>query len=158
MSSERLICPACGSHHGPDACFCAECSMPLGGAEESPEREDRRARALKIDKRYTEGELVKVAGGRHQPEAEMIQNLLLEGGVPSILQRSGGFDVPDFLAAGPRDVMVPKSGEAAAREILGEMATGDLSAAAPNGLKVLLWLIAAVSIGGLVVLTISSTS
>ena len=25
-------------------------------------------------------------------------------------QRSGGFDVPDFLAAGPRDVLVPQSG------------------------------------------------
>ena len=27
-----------------------------------------------------------------------------------MLRRSAGFDVPDFLAAGPRDVMVPISG------------------------------------------------
>lgn len=43
---------------------------------------------------------MKVAGGRHQSEAEMIQNLLLDGGVPSMLQRSGGFDVPDSLPLG----------------------------------------------------------
>ena len=34
-------------------------------------------------------------------EAELIQGILLEEGIPSILRRSGGFDVPDFLAAGP---------------------------------------------------------
>ena len=33
--------------------------------------------------------------------------MLLEEGIPSLLRRSGGFDVPDFLAAGPRDVLVP---------------------------------------------------
>ena len=32
------------------------------------------------------------------------------------MRRSGGFDVPDFLAAGPRDMLVPRGGEAAARE------------------------------------------
>ena len=58
-------------------------------------------RARKIDPAFTEGELVRVAGGRNQAEAELIQGLLLEWGVPSILRRSAGFDVPDFLAAGP---------------------------------------------------------
>ncbi len=58
-------------------------------------------RARKIDPSYTEGRLVRVAGGRNQPEAEFIQGLLLEEGVPSVLRRSAGFDVPDFLAAGP---------------------------------------------------------
>ena len=47
-------------------------------------------------------EPVRAAGGRNQVEAELIQGLLLEEGVPSILRRSAGFDVPDFLAAGPR--------------------------------------------------------
>jgi hypothetical protein len=40
------------------------------------------------------------------------------------VRRSGGFDVPDFLAAGPRDVLVPQGGESAAREVLGTRATG----------------------------------
>jgi hypothetical protein len=49
----------------------------------------------------------------------MVQALLLEAGVPSLVRRSGGFDVPDFLAAGPRDVLVPRGGEEAARDVLG---------------------------------------
>ena len=65
-------------------------------------------RARKIDPTLTEGELVRVAGGRNQAEAELIQGLLLEWGVPSMLRRTAGFDVPDFLAAGPRDVLVPR--------------------------------------------------
>ena len=52
------------------------------------------------------GRLVKVAFARNQAEAEMIQGLLWEAGIPSVLKRSGGFDAPEFLAAGPRDVMV----------------------------------------------------
>jgi hypothetical protein len=75
-------------------------------------------RARKIDPAYTEGELVRVAGGRNQTEAEFIQALLLEWGVPSVLRRTAGFDVPDFLAAGPRDVLVPESGAETAREVL----------------------------------------
>ncbi len=35
-----------------------------------------------------------------------------------MLRRTRGFDVPDMLAAGPRDVLVPVSGAAAAREVL----------------------------------------
>ena len=44
--------------------------------------------------------------------------MLLEEGVPSLMRRSGVFDVPDFLASGPRDILVPTSGASAAREIL----------------------------------------
>ena len=59
---------------------------------------------------------MRVAAARNQAEAEFLQGLLLEEGIPSMLRRSGGFDVPDFLAAGPRDVLVPQSGAAAARD------------------------------------------
>ena len=61
---------------------------------------------------------MRVAAARNQPEAELMQGLLLEEGIPSLVRRSGGFDVPDFLASGPRDVLVPQSGEAAARDLL----------------------------------------
>jgi hypothetical protein len=71
---------------------------------------DAHGRARKIDPAFTEGDLVRVAGGRNQAEAELIQGLLLEWGVPSVLRRTAGFDVPDFLAAGPRDVLVPEAG------------------------------------------------
>ena len=48
----------------------------------------------------------------------MLENLLLEEGIPSLIRRSGGFDVPDFLAAGPRDILVPAAGAELARELL----------------------------------------
>jgi hypothetical protein len=79
---------------------------------------ERHARARKIKPQYAEGPLVRVAGARHQAEAEFIQGLLLEEGVPSMLRRTRGFDVPDMLAAGPRDVMVPQTGYDAARDVL----------------------------------------
>jgi hypothetical protein len=75
-------------------------------------------RARKIKPQLSEGPLMKVAGGRNQAEAELIQGLLLEEGVPSMLKRSAGFDVPDMLAAGPRDVLVPQSGVDVARDVL----------------------------------------
>lgn len=91
----------------------------IGGAAEVEEPvSDRHARARKVDPRYTEGDLVRVAGAMNQAEAEFFQGMLLEEGIPSSLRRTRGFDVPDMLAAGPRDVMVPASGHSAARDVL----------------------------------------
>jgi hypothetical protein len=61
-----------------------------------------------------------VASARNQAEAEFIQALLREEGVPSMVRRTAGFDVPDFLAAGPRDVLVPEAAADLARQILTE--------------------------------------
>jgi hypothetical protein len=77
-----------------------------------------REHARKIKPQYARGELRQVTTASQQAEAELIQMLLLEEGIPSTLRRSAGFDVPDFLAAGPRDVMVPESGLELAREVL----------------------------------------
>jgi len=63
--------------------------------------------------------LVRVAVAHQQPEAEMLKARLEAEGIPVMLVRSGGFDVPDFLAAGPRDIMVPADREPEARELLG---------------------------------------
>ena len=119
--SEPLVCPSCASTYGVDERFCGQCRMPLvySGTTATPAPiTDRHERARKIKPQFSEGELVRVAGGRHQAEAEFIQGLLLEEGVPSLLRRSRGFDVPDYLAAGPRDVLVPESGAGTAREVL----------------------------------------
>lgn len=62
--------------------------------------------------------LVRVAVARHLSEAEFLQGLLAAEGIPSLLRRTAGFDVPDFLAAGPRDVLVNRRDEADARDIL----------------------------------------
>jgi Putative prokaryotic signal transducing protein len=64
------------------------------------------------------GKLVKVAYGQNQAEAEMIQGLLSEHGIPSMLKRAAGFDVPDFLAAGPRQILVAEEVAEQAREVL----------------------------------------
>jgi len=64
------------------------------------------------------GKLVKVGYGQQQAEAEMIQGLLAEHGIPSMLRRAAGWDVPDFLAAGPREVLVAEELAEQAREIL----------------------------------------
>lgn len=64
------------------------------------------------------GKLIKVAYAQQQAEAEMIQGLLSEYGIPSMLRRAAGFDVPDFLAAGPREVLVAEELAAQAREVL----------------------------------------
>jgi hypothetical protein len=119
-ADEPLICPSCASTHSLDERFCPRCGMPLvygGTAGEEPVTAARE-RARKIKPQYAEGDLTRVVGARNQAEAEFIQGLLLEEGVPSMTRRTAGFDVPDFLAAGPRDVMVPASGAEAAREAL----------------------------------------
>jgi hypothetical protein len=118
---EPLVCPSCATPHPLEERFCRRCNMPLvyagtRGVDEPVTAAHERAR--KIKPQFSDGELVKVAGGRNQAEAELIQGLLLEEGVPSMLRRSAGFDVPDMLAAGPRDVLVPRSGAEAAREVL----------------------------------------
>ncbi|HEY5429841.1 MAG TPA: hypothetical protein VIK04_12045 [Solirubrobacteraceae bacterium] len=119
VRESSLVCPGCGVRFGADARFCPDCKLPLVLADAAPpERSERHERARKVKPQLAEGELVKVAWARNQSEGEFIQGLLLEEGVPSMLRRSAGFDVPDFLAAGPRDVMIPISGVDAAREIL----------------------------------------
>jgi hypothetical protein len=102
----------------------AELPGPGPGEEQTePPRSAAHERARKIDPRYAEGELVKVGWAGNQAEAELIQGLLLENGVPSTLRRSMGFDVPDFLAAGPRDIYVPSAGVEIARELLPDSGT-----------------------------------
>lgn len=112
---------------------------------------DRQERARKIKPQYAEGALVRVAGAQNQAEAEFIQGMLLEEGVPSALQRTRGFDVPDMLAAGPRDVMVPESGFAVAREVLlqAEIVSEERPVPTPP-LRVLAGLLAACAIVALI--------
>ena len=151
-ATEPLACPSCALRHPPEERFCARCGMPLVrvGSEplEAPES-DAHARARKIDPRYTEGELVRVAGGRNQAEAELIQGLLLEEGIPSVLRRTAGFDVPDFLAAGPRDVLVPEAGAEAAGEVLLEAELAPAPGRAVSGPRIGV-LLAAIVAGGAV--------
>ena len=123
--------------------FCRDCGMPLvyAGAPEEEPVTDAHERARKVRPQY----------------GELLQSILLDHGIPSMLRRARGFDVPDFLAAGPRDVLVSESGYEAAREVLA--GTDMLSAEAPPGsmpgigspARLALGLIAAVGAAALIV-------
>ena len=116
MSGE-LSCPQCGRQEPDSERFCSACGMPLVRASDGEDAaSERRRRARRIKPQYTQGELVKVARAQNQSEAELIEDLLLARGIPSLVQ--GGIDVADTLAGGRREVFVPESGAQAAREAL----------------------------------------
>jgi len=61
---------------------------------------------------------VKVAAAPDESVALLMEGVLKNAGIPSLIQRAAGFDAPDFLAAGPRDVLVPDSLLGEAKQIL----------------------------------------
>jgi hypothetical protein len=118
---EPLACPTCAARYPLEERFCSNCGMPLiyagrVGAEQPVTEQQERARRIKPE--YARGDLRHVVTARQQAEAEWIQMMLLDEGVPSTLRRSAGFDVPEMMAAGPRDVLVPESGLDVARQVL----------------------------------------
>ncbi len=119
-SSLPLACPKCARKYPLSERFCADDGMPLVymGVGELQPITDAHGRARKVKPQYTRGELVAVAHAGNQAEAELVQGILLEEGIPSVQRRMRGFDVPDFLAAGPRDILVPDAAASAARELL----------------------------------------
>lgn len=151
-ASASLVCPSCDTAAGAAERFCNLCGMPLvydlAEGEQAPLSEAHR-RWRKVRREYTAGELVRVGRVAHQAEAEMVQALLLEEGVPSITRRSGGFDVPDFLSAGPRDVLVPRAGAELARELLGGAALGPAAPGAAAWRPRPVVLLLAIAAGGL---------
>lgn len=138
--------------------------MPLvyGGARQDKPITAQQEKARKIKPEYASGELVRVAGGRNQAEAELIQGILLEEGIPSILRRTAGFDVPDFLAAGPRDVLVPADGSEMARRLLSESGMEEQAQAAgppSSPVWLLFWIALAVAVAAAVLwLAVQSSS
>jgi hypothetical protein len=162
MDDGPLVCVGCGARYPSTDQFCASCGLPLthDAEDDGPDAavSDRRRLARKIKPQLAEGELVRVAGARNQAEGEFIQGLLLEEGVPSVLRRSAGFDVPDFLAAGPRDVLVPQSGVTTAREVLleAELVGPETRGSPVAPARLLLGLLLALAVGAIVIWGISA--
>lgn len=140
MDTERVgICPFCGNKFQPGASACPTCDLPLlveharvGAVTASAPRSE-----------FGSGDLRRVAVAANQAEAEMLEGLLRSEGIPCVVRRSFGSDVPDFLAAGRRDILVPAGGFAAARSLLQLPETTDLPSPSP-------WAVAAAVLGGLV--------
>jgi hypothetical protein len=144
-----LACPRCARKYPLEERFCADCGMPLvyvGRGEEEPITETHE-RARKVKPQYTGGRQVKVAFARNLAEAELVQGMLLEEGIPSVQRRTRGFDVPDFLAAGPRDILVPEAGAEAAHELLSGAGAGpaESNAGAERPLPLLIGVLIAVA-------------
>ena len=89
-ASEPLACPSCAPPLLARGALLRDLQDAAGLRRRRSHRgaasSDAHERARKINPVYAEGELVRVAGSRNQAEAELIQGLLLEEGVPSILQ------------------------------------------------------------------------
>jgi hypothetical protein len=157
----QLVCPGCDATADGDARFCPECGLPLvfegldsDACNELAPISDAHRRARLIKPQLAEGALTKVAWAHNQAEGEFIQSLLLEEGVPSLLRRTAGFDVPDMLAAGPRDVMVPASGVDVARETLLAAAVIDdrpPARAVASPARLLVVLLAALAVGAVII-------
>lgn len=61
---------------------------------------------------------MKVAVAPNETSALLMDGVLKDAGVPALIQRAPGFDVPDFLSSGPRTVLVPGSLLEEARQLL----------------------------------------
>lgn len=66
---------------------------------------------------------VRVALASHQPEAEMLAGMLAEIDIPVVVRRTT-MDVPEMLAGGPRELLVPADRELEARALLDPLPPG----------------------------------
>ena len=124
---DELLCPSCGSARPPSERFCEACGMPLvqpAGSERERELErepeghlsERQRKIRKINPQFTEGELVKVASAKGAAQAEFLAGLLLEEGIPSMIEPAAGGPYAPIM--GMRAVLVPESAADAARDAL----------------------------------------
>ena len=86
-----------------------------------------------ISESTKDGDLVKVAYANDESEAELLQGFLRSADVGSVVRRTSGFDVPEFGAAGPRDVLVAASDVPVAKDLLREVDSGEPGPASRSG-------------------------
>jgi hypothetical protein len=67
---------------------------------------------------------VRVAVAANQAEAELLQGVLTDAGIPSNWRRTGG-DLPELLAAGYREIYVPEAAAAEAQALLATLEAPD---------------------------------
>lgn len=62
---------------------------------------------------------VRAVTALHQPEAEMLVDMLRQAGIPALVRRTT-MDVPEMLAGGPREILVHREHLDDARAVLGD--------------------------------------
>jgi hypothetical protein len=67
---------------------------------------------------------VRVAVAANQSEAELLQGVLADAGIPSTWRRTGG-DLPELLAAGYREIYVPEDAAGEAQALLATLEVDD---------------------------------
>lgn len=144
MRDDGCTCPFCGAEFELGASACPSCDLPLLTEDVEAPSSGRGVTVTAAPRpEFATGSLRRVAIASNQAEAEMVESLLRSEGIPCIVQRNPGADVPDFLAAGRRDILVPEGGLAAARDLLrievGDAPAGDV---APSPLLLALAVIA----------------
>lgn len=117
--AREVECPRCLIPHLEVERFCKSCGMPLVHPErgEQPASESRR-RGRKVNPLYTQGRPVKVARAANLVQAEFIAGMLLEEGIPCMIDPRSSIIAVYAPVAGPRDLLVPESAVEAAREVL----------------------------------------
>ena len=66
------------------------------------------------------GEWMKVGSAPNETSALQIEGVLKGTGISALLRRGAGFDIPDFLSVGLRDVLVSELALKEARQFLGD--------------------------------------
>jgi len=61
---------------------------------------------------------VKVDSVPNETSALLMEGVLEDAGIPALVCRGPGFDVPNFLSAGPRSVLVPEPALEEAQQLL----------------------------------------
>lgn len=119
MHDEGGTCPFCGCEFERGDSACPSCDLPLlHDSVEASANHGTVIMATAPCPEFATGSLRRVTIASNQAEAEMVESMLRSEGIPCIVRRSPGADVPDFLAAGRRDILVPEGGLAAARDLL----------------------------------------
>jgi hypothetical protein len=103
----------------------------------------------------TDNDLARWPTRATSPKAELLQGLLRSADVSSVVRRAPDFDVPEFLSAGPREVLVAASDVPVARDVRRESTPGEPEPPLHSGddrpSRALAGLLVAVALVGLVV-------
>jgi hypothetical protein len=67
--------------------------------------------------------VVKVAWAPNPLDAELLQGILREEGIPSMVRPAGAGFQPDLLSSGPCEILVAESEAERAREVLADQAS-----------------------------------